>query len=138
MNVTDLIKSMGSMGTMFSEKNFNDILDYCSLMLYDERVVMVNENDKPVAFIFYAITDDPDKYLKKGSYEYIPHDISGKAVYVEKLVSFTWNRDLRMLFERIIIEKYPQIEYGVWYRAKKWGDQKVVTRRRIECTKSKS
>lgn len=131
MNVIDLMKSMGEMGTMYRAQDFNEILDYCALMLYDERVIMINDDSKPVAFVFYSLTDDPERFLKKGEYEYLPHDIKSKTIYVEKLVSFNWNRDLRALFERIVTTKYPQLENGVWHRRGKHGDRQVLTKRRL-------
>ena len=135
MTVIDLMKSMGEMGTMFREKDINDIIDYCALMLHDERVIQIDCEGKPCAFIFYSITDEPEKFLKKGTYEYFPHEPKSKTVYVEKLVSLSWNRDLRVIFERIIRDKYPQLEFGVWHRRGNWGDRKVVTQRRLKCTK---
>jgi hypothetical protein len=131
MNAIDLMVKMGEMGTMFRETKIQEIAGYCALMLNDERVIVISEDKKPCAFIFYSITDDPEKYLKKGQYEYLPHSLEGKTVYVEKLVSFFWNRDLRVIFERIITEKHPQLEHGAWHRASKHGDRQVITKRRL-------
>lgn len=135
MRTLELLKLMGDMGVIYSEDRLPEIVDYCAYMLRDSRIMMINEEGKPCAFIFFSITDDPEKFLKKAEYEYRPHDHWGKMVYVEKLVSFIWNRDLRVIFERMIIEKYPQIECGVWHRARKHGDSKVISKRRIACTK---
>lgn len=132
MNAIDLMKIMGKMGTMFSAKSIEEIIDYCALMLNDDRVIMISEDSNPISFIFYSITDEPEKYLEKEKYQYLTHDKSGKFVYVEKLISFHWNKYLRIIFERLITSKYPQIESGVWHRQARWGDRRVISKRRFQ------
>lgn len=131
MNPLNLLKSMGEMGVMFSERHIASIMDYCSRMLEDERIIRIDSEGKPVAFIFYSL-GDPEKFLKKGEYEYRAHDPKSETVYVEKLVSFTWNRSLRILFEKLITHKYPQLKSGAWHRRGKRGDRPVITKRRLQ------
>lgn len=132
MNAIELLTEMGEMGVIYPKKYIQDIIGYVTLMLQDERVITISDNGKPIAFIFYSITDDYKPYLLKDEYEYLEHEKAGKTVYVEKLVSFHWNKDLRILFERLITSKYPQLETGIWFRASRHGDRKVIAKRRLQ------
>lgn len=130
MNAIKLARIFGEMGCLFMRNELRDALNYFQKMLENNRIVYILDNNKPYAFLFFSMTNDPDKFLKKDKWEYLDHDENGKIVYVEKLISKGWNKELRSEFERIIAEKYPQFESGVWHRFARWGDRQVIAKRR--------
>lgn len=135
MNAVKLAKIFGEMGCLFYQHELKSALDYFQKMLEADRIVYILSDDKPYAFLFISLTNDPDAFLKKGKWEYLDQDEAGKILYVEKLISKGWDKETRVLFEKLITEKYPQIEYGLWHRWAKWGDRKVTSKRRIPCMK---
>jgi hypothetical protein len=122
---------MGRLGARYPLTILETIMDYTTRMLEDERVIAVHRTEIPHAIIFFSISDSPDVFLAKGSWEYVPHDSFGKIVYLEKLICRKWDKELRKNVEAILIEKYPQLEYGIWHRYAKWGDRKVIAKRRL-------
>lgn len=137
MNPIMILKIMGEMGARYRESKINDIVDYTTRMCDNGRIIIISDKDEPFAVLFFSVTNDPDKFLNKGQYEFMSHDPCGKILCVEKLISRGWNKELRTEFESKITEKFPQITHGVWYRYGKVGDRKVIAkvRRRLECTK---
>ena len=126
MNAIGLIKILGEMGCRFKTSQFNDIIDYFALMLDDERVILISKEGKLCAVLLFSITDDPELHLKKESWEYREHDPQAKTAYIEKLISKSWNKDMRREFESELIRKHPQIERGLWHRYASWGDRQVT------------
>jgi hypothetical protein len=124
MNAYDIIKILGEIGVLFRTKIIDDAIDYFALMLYDERIILIKKDGNPHAIICFSMTDEPEIYLKKKTWDYLSHDVLGKTIYVEKIVSKGWDKELRDQFEREIIKRYPQIEYGVWHREGKHGDRR--------------
>ena len=131
MNAIDVMRILGEMGVLYRESTFDSVLLYFINMIKDERVVIISEDNKPYSVIAYSMTDNYEPFLKKGSWDYLPHNSSGHIVYVEKLVSLGWNKQVRIMFEHIIRTKYPTMEYGMWHRFARWGDRPVITKRRI-------
>lgn len=133
MTAVDLVKILGEFGARFTD--LDPVLTYCVNMITDERVVIVYEDNKPHSVFFYSITDNEETFLKKGMWEYKKQDPQGKILYVEKMVTKGWNRELRNIFELTVCTKYPQIECGCWHRYGRTGDRKVISKRRVLCTK---
>lgn len=131
MDAIEVMKLMGDMGLMYKESELDETICYFMNMIKDERVIKVDKDGTPYAILVYSITDDCEPFLKKRTWEYKPHFPDGKTAYVEKIVSKGFDKELRTIFEQIIRTKYPQIEYGAWHKWAKWGDRKVVTKRRL-------
>lgn len=130
MNAIKLAKIFGEMGCLFLRDELRDALDYFQKMLESDRIVYILNENKPHAFLFISITNEPERFLNKSKWEYLEHDKSGNIVCVEKLISKGWDKETRLLFEKLIVERYPQIDSGIWYRWKKHGDHKVISKRR--------
>ena len=136
MNAIELAKVLGEIGMKFYESQLQEMVRYFSLMLDNHRVIVINKDGSPYSVFFFSITDDPDHFLLKDTWDYRTHNQYGKIVYVEKLVSKGWDREIRVLFEGLIVDQYPQIEYGVWHRWGKTGDRKVTVKRRLSNVRS--
>lgn len=132
----DAIELMRIMGEDFRVRFHKDELDYAILyfinMIKDNRVVIIYEDKLPFAIMTYSLTDDSDTFLKKETWDYLPHNLLAKTVYVEKLISKGWNKGLRLAFEKTITSMYPKIEQGIWHRYGKYGDRCVISKRRLQ------
>ena len=131
MNAYDVVKAYGELGCMFREKIIEDVIDYFALMLYDERIILITKDSQPHAVICFSMTNDPDLYLKKKTWDYLPHEPTGKIIYVEKIICKKWDKELRSQFEHEISKRYPKMQYGMWHREGLWGDRKVISKRRF-------
>lgn len=119
------------MGLMYKESEIDDAILYCANMLKDERIITINKDGEIYAVMFFSITDSADEFLIKKTWEYRPHHPEGRVIYVEKIVSKGWDKELRSILERVARTKHPQIEYGIWHKWAKWGDRMVITKRRL-------
>lgn len=131
MDPIEIIKIMGEMGFKFFERDLDKMIAYIMNMIKDERVIVINNDSQPYSVAFFSITDSVDEFLIKDTWDYKPHHPEGKIIYVEKIVSKGWDKDLRRILEHTVRTKYPQLEYGVWHRYAKQGDRMVMTKRRL-------
>ena len=139
MNPIEILKFMGEQGARYKPSQLGLILSYLDAMIQDKRIIIIYEENQPYAFMAFSICNDMVQYLKKDLWAYLPHDPHGRTIYIEKLVSKSWNRELRLKFEEEILKLYPQLEKGIWHRYAKWGDRQTYTvRRNKECMKSRS
>lgn len=132
MNPITVLKIMGEMGLRYRPSEMDQAIDYTTRMMDNGRVIMIWDRDMPQAVLFFSMTNDPDLFLKKGTWEYRSQDPEGKIIYLEKLISRGWNRKLRAQLETEIIKKYPNMTHGVWHRYAFWGDRKVISKRRLQ------
>lgn len=131
-NAIGIMKFMGECGARFSYKGLDHIISYIENMIKDQRVTVISENHKPIAVLFFSMTDNPQYFLRKGTWDYLPHFPQGKIIYVEKLVSRGWNKLIRKQFESEVTKVHPQIEFAIWHRYAKWGDRQVTYKRRMK------
>ena len=106
--------------------------DYISSMMKDDRVLIIYENGEPYALLLYSITNNHIPYLLKSDWTYLEHDPDGSTIYIEKLISKGWNKELRQEFERKILERHPQLTDAVWHKWAEWGDRQVTIKRRLQ------
>lgn len=132
MKVTDLLTFMGECGARYHESQIPDIVSYFMKMIHDERVVIFSSDSQIEAMLVYSMTNDINIFYKKKSWDYLRQDPDGTIVYLEMMVSREWNKDLRIKFEEAIAKKFPQFEYGCWFRATD-GNDRMVKVRRIAC-----
>ena len=99
-------------------------------MKKDGRILGLTVNDNLEALLFYSICDDIDRFYKKQPFEYLPHDISGRTVYVEMVIARRWLRQMREMVTARLLEKYPNLEQAVWFRPRKDVDKMMVIKRR--------
>lgn len=122
---------MGEMGLRYHQSEIAQAMDYTTRMIEDGRVIIITSHGEPVSIMFISLTNSPDNYLKKENWEYLTHDAHGECVYIEKIISRKWNREIRNLIESELSSRYPSFTYAVWHRWAKWGDRKVTIKRRI-------
>ena len=133
MDAIEIMRILGEdLRVRFHKEELDLAILYFLKMMKDERIIMINENNHPHAIMAYSLTDDPDVFLKKDTWDYLPQNLLGKTLYVEKLFSKGWNKELRTVFEKMIIQLHPHVEYGLWYRYGLWGDRKVISKRRLQ------
>lgn len=131
MNSISILKFMGELGARFYINRLQEVISYLESMIRDKRIIVIYDEDRIYAFLAFSIGEDAIEYWKKDIWAYLPHNPRGRTIYVEKLVSRGWNRELRETFERKILELYPHLETGMWHRWATWGDRKVITKRRV-------
>lgn len=133
MTAIDVATILGrDMGVKFRESMIDDILNYIDLMLKDHRIIIIKEGETAHALVFFSVTDDPDKYLKKKTWDFVGHEPDGKTVVIEQMISRGWNKELRKIMEEMFLRRYPHLTSAVWYRYAKWGDRLVRTYRRLK------
>ena len=132
MNSVDLLLEMGKIGWRFRRQDVLPMMEYFDAMIKENRVVMISKNDSMIAMLAFSMCDNYEPFLKKKDWDFLNHDPNGNIMYVEKLVSLYWDKEVRKRFEEIITKVYPRIEYAVWHRFAKWGDRKVIYKRRIQ------
>jgi len=111
-----VLKLMGELGLRYRESEIAQAVDYTTRMIDNGRVILIWDDLSPIAVMFFSVTDTPDEFLKKGTWEFRSHDVNGKTVYVEKIISKTWNKELRIRFEEKILQKFPDFTQGVWHK----------------------
>ena len=104
---------------------------YVSKMLRDERIVELSSNGRVDGYLFYSICNSIEPYYKKKTWVYVPHIKNGHTLYVEKLVCKKWTKLLRQLFQSKILEKFPNLEQGIWHRYGKTCDRQINYRRKL-------
>ena len=134
MNAVDLMAILGELRVRYRESDIEPAIAYFTAMLKDSRVIIIRKDYKLYAVLTFSVTNDHEKFLKKGVWEYLPHDPKGSCIYVEKLISTGWDKELRTDFESTVTFLYPQIEYGLWHRWARWGDRQVIAKvkRRVQ------
>ena len=133
MDAIELMHLLGrDFHCVFHKSELELAILYFINMIKDERVIIIYEDKKPHAILTYSLTDDTDIFLKKKTWDYLPQNLLSKTIYIEKLVSKGWNKELRTIFEQMILKRHPQLEHGVWHRYGLWGDRKVMTKRRLQ------
>jgi hypothetical protein len=132
MNSVELLLDMGEIGWRFMRKDIAPMMNYFDKMLADRRIVSIVKDGYFVAIMAFSLCFDYKPFLEKKEWEYKEHDAKGDILYVEKLVSLYWNKQMRYDFEEIITHFYPAIKFGIWHRMASFGDRKVIYKRRLQ------
>lgn len=122
---TDILVLFGKCGMRYTPKILSRFLSYVGLMLRDERVVEIRKDGELIGVLLFALDSDLDKFYKKKTWDYVPHNLEGDTVYIELCASLEWNKKLRVQFEEAIVSRFPQIKFGRWHEWKKRGDHEV-------------
>ncbi len=131
MRVLDILLFMGELGARYREKDVPLIESYFSKMIADGRVIAIYSNGIPHAILAFSICNDMVKYYQKDTWDYAPHNPYGHVIYVEKLVSKKWDKDLRKQFQHNILLRYPNVDTAIWHRYGRHGDRQVMYKRRL-------
>jgi len=121
---------MGEHGIKYPVSEGEKAIEYVEKMIFDKRVIYISEDDRLKSMVFYSITDYPENFLKKKTWDYLEHNPRGRTVYIEKAVSDIWNKKIRKIMEEKMLEFYPQLTKAKWHRWAKWGDRQVTIRRK--------
>jgi len=129
MTYLDVLEIMYQLGFKVVRSVVYDVIDYLDNMLRDNRILVINKDGQPYALILFSITNSYEPFFLKSDFDFLPHNPNGRIIYLEKLISKGWDKDLRQQFEETILQIYPQLETAVWHRR---GDRKVVAKRRLQ------
>jgi len=132
MTPIDILLFMGENGIRFKRNEVLSAVDYVTRMIEADRVIIIYENRDVHSVLFFSMSDDTDFFFKKNTWEFRDHDDYGKIVYLEKLVSRGWNKEIRFKVENEILKIHPQMTHGAWHRWDWWGDRMVIAKRRIQ------
>lgn len=129
MNELGVIKFLGQRGARFGKRSLDQAISYFSHMIKDKRVITLFKDGKLHSIMAFSLGEDFDRFYRKHVWRYVPHDPSGKILYVEMVVSKSWDKDIRKQFRDEILKLYPQIEEAHWHKWATWGDRHVMWRR---------
>lgn len=133
MNIEDILTFMGDCGAVFPSFQLEEIIDYFSNMILDGRFLAIYQDSKISGFITFSLCKNYEPFYRKSSWQFLGDDKSSKKIYIETMVCKKWNKYLRKELEKVLVEKYPQIEQAIWFRDKRDSDFKII--KRIEkCT----
>lgn len=93
-------------------------LEYRRRMLEDNRVILIEDENKPILIMFFSICNDPMPYARKETFDYLPHYSNGSIAFIERMEAKTWNKEIRKSVEQFLTSNFPNVEFGVWYRTK--------------------
>ena len=105
----------------------NAVLDYYERMGREGRMITI---DDPSTTLTFSICKDFSPFQEKYVFDYIVHDPDGLICFVETFVCRKFSRELLRQIEKAIIDKYPKVEYSVWFRPEESGERKYLYRRR--------
>jgi len=131
MNTIEIIEFLCRIGLRFTEKTLKDIVFYINNMIKDNRVIVINKDNEIYCVLMFSLEDNWEKFLKKQNWVYVSHNPFSETVYIEKIVSLGFDKELRKVIESELTKLYPHIKYGIWHRYAKWGDRKVIAKRRL-------
>lgn len=126
--ILDVVNFMGSEGVRYKKSELYKVYNYTKRMLDDQRIMVISDNKEIKAVIFFSICEDYLKYLKKPTWKYLEHNSKGTYVYIEKAVSKSWDRGMRLAVQRGILKSYSQVKTGKWHRYGTYGDREVTTK----------
>lgn len=106
------------------------VYQYFLNMMKAGRVITFREQDELIGFCTYSMTNAHDAVYEKSMWDYVEHNEEGKGAYIEMIVSYKWDKKLRLLVEEAIAKKYPNFEYGVWHRPTENHDRMLIVRRK--------
>ena len=129
MTYLDVLEIMHKVGYHIKRSVIHDVVDYVDNMLRDSRILVINRDGEPYALVLFSISNSYEPYFLKNDFDFLPHNPNGRIIYLEKLISKGWDKELRQQFEETILQIYPQLETAVWHRR---GDRKIVAKRRLQ------
>jgi len=131
MTISDILCVMGEAGVRFTRESLPKVFNYVSRMVEDHRCITISDHmGEKVGVIFFSVCEDWEPHYRRDKWEYVPHNPGGHILYIELAASSVWNKHLRRDFEDGLLQKYPNLQVGVWHR---WGrrcDRRVIAKRR--------
>lgn len=121
---------MGDHGIRYVRKDIDKVKNYIERMVEAGRVMTMTDEEGLHTVLFFSVCDDPEKYLKKDTWDYTDHEPNGACFYVEKIVTKKWSVSLRKKVEALATQLYPAFSLGKWHRWGRIGDRGVTVRRR--------
>ena len=135
--ILDILLFMGEEGIRYKTSEIEDVLDYVERMLSDERILVIYDDNKMNTVLFFSVCNDYMNYLRKPTWIYKEHNPYGKMVYIEKIVSKTYNKEIRLKIQHLIMSLYPTVRFGKWHVFGKIGDRETTTTpKEISCHNS--
>lgn|SRR3990167_1683653 len=132
--ILDILLFMGERGLRYRTSEIEDVLYYTERMYKDDRIITIYDGETLNTVVFFSICNDYLNYLIKPTWIYKEHDKNGSISYIEKIVSVSYNKELRLLIEQLIISKYPSATIGKWHVWGKLGDRESTTKEYLNVT----
>lgn len=131
MKELEVFEFMKLRGMKLDPIQTEEAIRYVSLMLLDQRIIVILRYSDLHTVAFFSICNNPTPYQAKQTWGFLQHDPEGKVVFIEKMVTKGWNKEVRHGLEKVLINRFPQLEEGIWCRDSEQGDRKVTYRRRL-------
>lgn len=92
--------------------------DYMKEMVKRKRVMMIYENDEPIAVILYFLTDDYKKLIEhKRTWDIVEDNPDGHQIYIDKMICKSFSRQLVREIKLVVEKEFPNVIMGVYHRA---------------------
>lgn len=128
--ISDILVFMGDLGIRYVKDELAEIFEYVRKMIEDDRVMFIADERGLHTILFFSVCFEPEKYLKKGTWEFKEHNPEGKYFYVEKMASRSFSKKHLSEIDSLVGSLYPNVEFGRWHRYGKTGDREFTIRRK--------
>ncbi len=117
MKTSHIAKLFYDWGWQIKHDEYVNFVDYLKEMLKRNRVMVVKDGENIEAILFYFLTENPEKFLKKGRWSILNDDQEASKIYIDKMVCKKTNRQMVRKIQDAIESQFPNVNVGVWHRA---------------------
>ena len=134
MTYDKLLHILDSWGLSLPTEHYWDFKQYASQMLARNRMIVITDNNKVEAIIFFFLTFNYQELYKKGEWSTPKDNELGNQIYIDKMICKKWTLSARRIIQEYIEKNYPDVKVAYYHRAPK--DRCVIINRRdVLCTK---
>lgn len=92
-------------------------LNYRKLMADDGRIIQITDGENKAVIVF-SLTNDPEKLLEKGQWDFVKSENFGRFFFIEKMITTKWTPKLRRKVQEVIQKNFTNFEKAMWVRSK--------------------
>lgn len=129
MNPIEIMKFMCGMGWYLPKAQLRIAYLYLEAMLGEQRVIQFSDVNGVQAILIFSVCSDPQPFLVKQSWDYLPHDPDAESIVIEHFFCKVFSREFKRQIEEFFSENFPQFKDAYWARFKR-GKNKFVHAKR--------
>lgn len=114
-----------------------NVRDYFTTMEERGRLARVLEEGNPIAVCTFFLCNRQEEiyqFYQRAMWSTPEDSDLGEICYIDKLISVTWNKEIRNFLEKEIVSQHPQLKYSAWFRPTD-GDDRLVLKEIKHVTK---
>ena len=99
---------------------------YLAKMRERGRAIVISGMDGPLAICTFFLLEHPmqmRQFYNKDIWEVVPDYPDGSILYIDKLLSTTWDLTIRKMVQTELLLKFPAVRAAVWFRPTKTRDR---------------